>query len=257
MLSQRRSRLIRRLSHRKTREREGLYLVEGVRGVETALESGARLRFSVAAEDLPESAEGVRLLERLEAASVEITITTAADFASVADTRSPQGVLAVCEQPEPAELDAAGARRLLVLDAVQDPGNVGTLVRVAAGFGLDAVLALDGTADPWGTKAVRASAGYIAAVPVIGLPWEEAVPLLERLELPLLVASEAGASVGAEPAPDRWALVVGNEGDGPRPEILERAAHRVGVPIEGDVDSLNVAIAGSILLFALTRTPDE
>jgi TrmH family RNA methyltransferase len=256
-LSDERRRLIARLHRRRTREREGLVLLEGIRAVAEAVAAGAEVRFAVA------SPRGVRLdtvglLERLRAAGVPLVDLDADDdFADLADTETPQGVLAVCVEPTPdSENLVTPAARLLVLDGVQDPGNVGTLIRTAAAFGLTGVVALDGTVDPWNAKALRASAGTAFRLPVATGRWDDWAPRFRAAGTPLWYAD-----AGGRPVPDRapappWALVVGSEGAGVRAEVRSVARGGFAVPMPGGTESLNAGVAGAILLYALTRGVD-
>lgn len=253
-LSQRRLQLIGRLRYRKTREREGLVLVEGIRAVAEAVAAGAEAVFAVASPRLATLAGGEALLDALTRAGVETARTDDTELAHLADTEHPQGILLVCREPRARpDLVRPGAQ-LLVLDALQDPGNVGTLVRAATAFALDGVVVLDGTADPWGTKAVRASAGMVFRVPLLQVDWEDALAALRAAGLPLLVADAEGADVGAVPRGEGWALAVGNEGAGPRVAVRHGAAAVVRIPMPGPAESLNAGVAGSILLYALTRS---
>lgn len=252
-LSQRRSLLIGRLRRRKTRLREGMVLVEGVRAVGEALDAGADFRFAVLSARLKAMTSGGDVLQKLASAKVETLEIEEAAFERLSDTERSQGLLAVCTQPsEGLEIVRPGGR-YLVLDAVQDPGNVGTLVRAATAFGLDGVLALDGTVDPWGTKAVRASAGMVFRVPVVVVEAVGAAQALEEAGVPLLVADAAGRDVGDVAPQAGWALLVGNEGGGPRRSLTGLAKDTVRVPMPGGAESLNAGVAGAILLFALTQ----
>ena len=252
-LSQRRRQILGRLRHRKTREREGLVLVEGVRAVREALAAGAVARFAVASPALDRLEEGRAARAALARAGVEVDAVDDREVAELADTGHPQGVLLVCAEPTAAADAVRAGGRYLVLDAVQDPGNVGTLMRTATAFDVDAVVVLDGTADPWGAKAVRASAGMVFHRPVLQRGGEDAVALLRAAGVPLLVADATGSDVAEAVPPGGWALVVANEGAGPR-EALRRAADRlVRVPMPGPAESLNAAVAGALLLYALTR----
>ncbi|MGD2068016.1 MAG: RNA methyltransferase [Gemmatimonadota bacterium] len=256
-LSRRRQALLLRLHRRRTREREGLFLLEGVRASEAALDAPAEIRFALRAPRLDRTAEGRRLSERLDDSGLDLVDVGDDELARVADTRTPQGVVLVCAEPGWA-LDALappgrGRPRLLLLDAIQDPGNAGTLMRTAAGFGLDGVVALDGTVDPWGTKTVRASAGAVCDVRVVRADWVETGAWLSSRGVQLLAAEPDGEDVGALRPEPGWALAVGNEGAGLRGDLRRRADLAVRVPMRGDVESLNAAVAGSILLFALTR----
>lgn len=252
-LSQRADRLVRRLRTRRGRVKEGLVLVEGVRAVATALDADVRVRFVVTAPRLAETPGGPALLARMSEASLDVREVSDGDLADLSDTEAPQGVLLLCEEPRVA-LDDLRRGRHLVLDAVQDPGNAGTLVRAAAAFGLDGVVALDGTVDLWGPKAVRASAGLVFRVPVVRCDTAEALDWFRALEVGVWLADADGEDVAALGHPSAFALVVGNEGAGVRPEIAASAERAVAVPMRGPAESLNVGIAGSILLYALSQT---
>jgi TrmH family RNA methyltransferase len=142
--------------------------------------------------------------------------------------------------------------RYIVLDGVQDPGNAGTLVRAAVAFGLDALLCIEGTVDPWIPKTVRASAGMIFRIPIVRARSTEVVERLREARVPILVADADGGAVRPRGGGEGFALVVGNEGAGVRPELVREADAVVAVRMPGPAESLNVAMAGAILLHALT-----
>ena len=250
-LSRERTRLIGRLRSRRTREREALFLVEGVRAAAEALAAGAHARFAVVSERLGDLAGGAALRARLEDAGVETVEVPHEELAALSDTEASQGVLLVCPEPD----DGAGlppSGPLLVLDGLQDPGNVGTLVRAAAAFGAAAVVVLDGTVDPFNPKAVRAAAGALFRVPVVRMAWERAETEL-RDRGPLLIADMLGRdAAGAHPAAS-WSLVVGSEAAGARAAARAAATDTVAVPMRGGIESLNAGVAGAILLYVLTR----
>ncbi len=252
-LSQRRSALVRRLRTRKTRERERAVLVEGVRAVEEALASNADVRFIVVSARFDSMAGASMLRERFADADVVPDVVDDAELGGLSDTEHPQGVLMVCAQPEAPQPPLSKGGRYLVLDAVQDPGNAGTLVRAAAAFGLDAVIALDGTVDLWSAKAVRASAGMAFRTPLAAMKVEEMRGAASASGIDILVADAAGEDVARTGTAGGWALVVGNEGAGPRDALMQIAARHVSVPMPGPAESLNVGMAGAILLYALTR----
>lgn len=252
-LSLARQRLVARLHRRRTRVREGLVLAEGIRVAREALDAGAEIAFAVVS---PRAAAlgGDAVVARLRSGGVEVAEVDDGELAALADTEAPQGLLLVCREPAP-ELSAllASRPRLLLLDGIQDPGNAGTLVRSAAAFGLEGVVALDGTVDPWNPKAVRAAAGTVFRLPVVTAAWAMVGPALAEAGVPLWVADAGGGPVPEAPPPRPWALVVGSEGSGARPEVLAAAGRRVSVPMPGGTESLNAGVAGAILLFALTR----
>ncbi len=228
-------------------------LVEGVRAVREVLDAGAAIRFAVVSPRLDDTLDGGVLRRRLEESRADVVAATDAELAELAETETPQGVLLVAEEPRPDLTALARSGRILVLDAVQDPGNVGTLVRAAVAFALDGVVALDGTVDPWSAKAVRASAGTVFRLPVASATWGEARAAFESAGVGLIVAEVGGTPVAELAAPDVFALVLGNEGAGPRAQITAAAHATVTVPMPGAAESLNVGMAGTVLLYELTR----
>ncbi|MEK7668728.1 MAG: RNA methyltransferase [Gemmatimonadota bacterium] len=241
--------LIRDLQRRKARERRGLVVAEGRRLVADALAGGAAVRAVIVAADVSDgSAAGV--LADAVRRGIATEVTSRKEFEALADTETPSGVLAVVEW-EPLTLDAlrpgTGPVALLVLDAIQDPGNVGTMIRTAFALGAAATIALDGTADPRSQKVLRSAMGAIFRHPVAEAHAAECVEFLARHRIELWAATMDGAAVGAA-VPERVALAVGNEGGGIRPELLERAARRVAVPMAEGAESLNAAVAAGILL---------
>jgi TrmH family RNA methyltransferase len=250
-LSRARERLLARLRERRAREREGLFLVEGIRSAREALDARARVSFAAVSPRLTELTGGAELRDRLAAERVDTVELTDTELAAAADTEAPQGILLVCAEPKVAgDLPSDGP--LLALDGVQDPGNVGTLVRAAAAFGVREVLALDGTVDPYNPKAVRASAGALFRTTVRRARWEEVATALGARG-PLLVADMGGSDVAVARPGTSWTLLIGGEGAGPRPEARAAATERIAIPMPGGAESLNAGVAGSILLYMLTR----
>ena len=243
--------LIRDLQRRKARERRGLVVAEGRRLVTEALASGVPVRAVLAAADVAETSVA-DLLERSRAAGIAVEVVPRKDFDALADTETPSGILAVVEWTPRALEDVvpeSGPAVVLVLDAVQDPGNVGTMVRTAFALGASGAVALAGTADLRGAKVFRSAMGALFRLPVAQAHVGDCLALLERCGVELWAATTGGVPVGAGgPPPARLALAVGNEGGGLRPEILARAVRRVAVPMRDGAESLNAAVAAGILL---------
>lgn len=254
MLTRAEEKLLFRLRQRKQREATGLFLAEGERVVRELAGSGLGVRFAVVADGFGATEPGAALVARLEA-RCPVRRVPERRLAELAATESPQGILAVAEARETslAELRLAGAARVLLLDAVQDPGNVGTLIRSAAAFGAVAVARLPGTADPWNPKAVRASAGATFRIPMVRAEEDALAPWLEREGATLYAADASGEPAGAVDFAERAVLAVGNEGAGLSERVASLAARVVAVPIVGPVESLNVSVAGGILLYLMTR----
>ena len=174
---------------------------------------------------------------------------TAELFRKVAQTETPQGVLAIGRVQEASAAEAlAAARRarwpLVVLDRVQDPGNVGAICRTAAAAGAPALALLDGTADPYGSKAVRASAGNVFRLVVAKARWQD----LQGLET-YGAAAEGGVALADAPVQNAGVIVLGSEAHG----LSRKDLKLVTVPIADGVESLNVAAAAAVILFEIRR----
>jgi len=255
-LSKGKARLVERLQNPRFRPGEGQFVVEGVRGAREVLKGSLSLdiRFTLVSPRLATSQFGRLLIEEMRATGIPLEEISDQELELLSATEQPQGVLLVAREPhEPlAGMNRISAPKLLLLDGVQDPGNVGTLIRAAQAFGLSGVMALEGTADPFNPKAVRASAGALAHISVLRIPWDEAEAWLAERDVPVLVADAGGEDIGGFEAPSRWALGVGNEGAGPREALVSSAMHVLSIPMDRTVDSLNAGVAGAILLFALS-----
>jgi RNA methyltransferase, TrmH family len=244
--------LARDLRRRKARERDALFVVEGIRSVEELLRSRLDIIGVLSAPKLGESPRGESLRRDVAARGCELSDVTEREFHSATETESPQGVLAVARIPgrSLAELKGLVPLRVLLLDAVQDPGNVGTIVRTAAALGADATVALPGTVDLWNAKVVRSAMGAHFHHHAFHCTWEDMASFLEQENVPLWVADARGEPPGAG-APPRLALAVGNEGGGLSPHVRAVAARVISLPVAPAVESLNVAVAAGILLYEL------
>jgi TrmH family RNA methyltransferase len=205
------------------------------------------------APQLAGAPRGSALLDEARRSGVELAEVDEREFASAAETDSPQGVLAIGEIPETtlSDLTLPDRARLVVLDAVPDPGNVGTILRTAAALDATAVLAMPGTVDLWNAKVVRGAMGALFHRPALICTWPEVDTFLAPNAVALWGADAAGTPLDEMTPPARLAILVGNEGAGLTPEGLARVARRVALPISSAVESLNVAVATGILLYQL------
>src|SRR5213594_2812881 len=226
---------IRDLQRRKARGRRGLALIEGVRLVEEALAARVPFKGALVGPDLARTARGTALVAELQSHAVEVEEVGARVFAQLADTETPQGILAVIEPRRWTATDLAPAPGAvaLVIDGVQDPGNVGTLIRTAHALGAAGTVVLRGTADPTSPVTLWASAA-------------DGVPLHRALD-----RGQGKGGAGRVDGP--IAVIVGNEGAGIRPQLNAVAAQRVAIPLAQGAESLNVAVAAGILLYEVTR----
>jgi TrmH family RNA methyltransferase len=235
--------------------------IEGEHLIAEALRSDVRVRAVFVRRDLDQRDGSLRILDRLALpAAVPIVELTPAVFDSAVETESPQGIAAIVETPRFSLAEAlSGSMPLVVLTAsLQDPGNFGTLVRSAEAFGASGVIALPGTVSVWNAKALRASAGSAFRIPVVAEKSSLAFAALAERQIPVFAAVPASASADAIPCSSSdlsgpAAFLIGNEGSGLSAELLDRASAHIAIPTPGPVESLNAAVATSILLYEAAR----
>ncbi|HUR95529.1 MAG TPA: RNA methyltransferase [Gemmatimonadales bacterium] len=250
--------MIRDLGRRRGRERRGLALAEGIRLVEEALAAGVAVRGAAVSPALEATPRGQALKSALGCRGVRLADVTTPELDALADTEHPQGVVAVIEPRAWAlqDVPTPPGAVLLVLDAVQDPGNVGTILRTALGLGAVGVVTLKGTAELTNPKVLRGSMGASFRLPAVASETQGLLSWARERGVELWVAAADGAPIrraldrsGRAPV----AIVVGNEGAGVGPELAAVAARRVAIPLVPAAESLNVAVAAAILLYEVTR----
>lgn len=187
---------------------------------------------------------------------IEVIELPPAVFESAMTTESPQGIAALIE-PQVFSLDdmlRAQAPLVVVAAGLQDPGNLGTLIRSAEAFGASGVITLPGTVSLWNPKALRASSGSAFRLPVVAAREEEVFPRLRASGLRILAAVAASVTPAGETDLKRpTAILIGNEGSGLSPMMIDWADQRITIPCPGQVESLNAAIAASLLLYEASR----
>ncbi len=245
---------MRSLHRRSVRYGERLFLIEGVRLVEEALAAAFTPRLALCVpERLQETPRGAALLAQLEAHPAAFC-TTPAILDSLADTVTPQGVVAAVPFPE---LPARPAGPLLILDQLRDPGNCGTILRTAEAAGASLVYCAPGTVDPFGTKVVRAGMGAHFHLPLrVAQDWAEIAAAVAGRQV-LLAEMQGGQPYDAVDWRTPTALIVGGEAEGPGEEARRLATGTVSIPMAGAAESLNAAVAAGILLFAALRQQQQ
>ncbi len=231
--------------NRAARCAAGEYLGDGVKLLEEALKNHAPLTAVIASfgVDLPPIPEGVRCV----AVPEEV-------MASISPMEAPQGVLFLARRPDTAPPEKLTGQRYLVLDGVQDPGNVGTIWRTADAFGADGLILLNGCADPYGPKTVRATMGAAFRLPVWEMKEEELMRLLEAANIPLLgtaLREDTEDIRGCDLS--RAAVAIGNEGRGLSQSVLAQCGKTLRIPMRERCESLNAASAAAVVLWEMTR----
>ena len=247
---------IRDLHRRRGRERKGLALAEGVRLVEEALAAGVRVTGAVVSAALEATPRGAALKRSLEQAKVPLEILDDRELADLADTDHPQGIVAVIEPRvwQLGDIPFGPGAVVLALDAVQDPGNVGTLARTVHALGGAGLVTLPGTADLTNSKVLRGSMGSLFRLPSVHASETDFLTWLRQANGQLIVAAADGTDLRSAPRTRGPAvLLVGNEGAGVGPVLTAAAAARVAIPLRPGAESLNVAVATGIILYEVLR----
>ena len=237
----------------KERKKDGIFLVEGIKMYEEAPEDSVKETYIL--EETLEKLKGTVVAEKLSRTGYE---TVSRDvFVKMSDTQTPQGILSVIKRPQ-FHLEKVLAKEnplLVVLEDLQDPGNLGTIVRTGEGAGVTAVLMSKNTVDIYNPKTIRATMGSIYRVPHIYI--EDMGELLEKLH-------DAGietyaAHLQGEDYYDSFSFVkptaflIGNEGNGLKKETADKAKHYLKIPMEGQVESLNAGVATALLMYETHR----
>ena len=231
-------------SSRKYRRERGEFLCEGPKMLAEAVQRGLIPHTVLSCHETE--------LAPWEGAAARTALVSPELLSYAADTETPQGVLFTCALPD--EELALPGERLLVLDGVQDPGNVGTIWRTADAFGADALILLPGCADPWSPKTVRASMGACFRLPLLSCTLEELTALLAAQNLPLYAAAlgedaQDVRAVGLR----RAAVVIGSEGRGISGGVLGHCNKTLKIPMRQRCESLNAAMAAGIILWESWR----
>ena len=229
-------------SSRAARREAGLFAAEGPKLLEEALRAGVRIDTVVAAR-------GPRLPDLSDSRLAEVPADL---LQSVCDTKTPQGVLLLAKMGSTCPPERLSGGRYLVLDGLQDPGNVGTIWRTADALGADGLILVNHCADPFSPKTVRATMGACFRLPVYEIECAELPALLERSGLPLYATALREDTVDIKTAQlNRCAVVIGSEGRGISPGLLALCEKTIKIPMRDRCESLNAAVAAAIVLWEM------
>ena len=229
------------LSSRSERRRQGLFVADGTKLLEEAVKYWPGLQTVILSEgveaNVPDHVRVVRVPEDV--------------MASISPMEAPQGALFLGRLPEQQEF--VPKKGMLILDGIQDPGNVGTILRTADAMDVSVVL-LEGCADPWSWKVIRSTMGAAFRTPVVQATWEEVLGKCREAGIPIGVTALSDRAVDIRSARlSDMALVIGSEGRGVRKEVLENADHELIIPMNPHCESLNAAIAAAIVMWEIRR----
>ncbi len=247
---------IRSLHRRKARREQGAFLVEGVRLTRDAIAAHAAIRQVILCPELLGEIATTIWDETVDALGASRIVTVSANvMRSLAETETPQGVIAVVDLPAtPLPTFDAHDGFVLILDGVRDPGNVGTLIRAAAAAGCDAVITIAGTADAFAPKVVRSAMGAHFRLPVVAdCDWKIVGPALAAL--PTVVGADGAASLLYDAV--NWtrgcAIIIGNEDHGLSAEGRRWCTATARIPMARSVESLNASVSGAIMVYEVVR----
>ena len=255
-ITSRRNALIARFRAAARGREANVLLLDGPHLVESALGAGVRVTAALVAADRANRPDMARLVAALHAAGVHLVAATAPVMDAASPVRSASPIVALAERP-PVDEDRlyGGAAPILIAASVQDPGNLGAIVRVAHAAGAAGVVAADGAADPFGWKALRGSMGSVFHLPVaVRARLEDAVRTARSRGWRIAAAVPRGGTPYLEAdLRERTAIVIGSEGSGLPDRLVESADLRLTIPMAPGVESLNAAVAAAILLYEARR----
>ncbi len=240
---------------KKERMAQRKFVLEGVRLVTDACANGARLSHLMVTQDAWE--QHAADWAQLDSRQTKISLLSDALAAQMGETEHPQGVFAICEMPEviPLEKLLQTGNSYLLLHQVQDPGNLGMMLRTADALGIAAVICSQ-SCDWYAPKVVRATMGSLFRVPVLQVPAIEPVLQacrMQGVETCAAVVRQPAEWVGQATFSGRTAVLIGNEGNGLPEEVANACARRITIPMHGRIESLNAAMAAGIILWELVR----
>lgn len=235
-----------KLLTKKERELTGTYMIEGFHLVEEALKEGNVVREVIV------SIEAV-IPGKFKLEGTEVTYVTSEVMHAISDTETPQGIAAICDQKK-IRFEDLSPKKVLLIDAVQDPGNIGTMIRTADAAGIDAVILGEGCADAYNPKVIRSTQGSLFHMSVLKGNLTEIIGALKEQNIPVYgTALEKAIPYDQVEKSEAFALLVGNEGQGVDKKLLAKTTQNLYIPIFGKSESLNVGIAAGILMYHLRK----
>lgn len=250
-----------KLAVKKYRDEQSCYIAEGPNIVGEAMDQGITLRalFFVDNKMMPAArlAELHQLKTKAAQSNTQTYLLSGEAFSKIAQTDTSQGVLAIVDKRKYTEEEFFKEKNgnVLVLDRVQDPGNIGTLLRTAEAAGLSGAMLLKGCGDVYAPKTVRAAAGTLFRLPLLFAETpEEAISILRRNQKCIYATVPNAENFYFNCSlSENAAIIIGNEGNGVADEFLKKADYLTGIPMEGHTESLNAALAGGIIMYETLR----
>ena len=248
-------RYVRALHNKKHREENRQFIIEGVKLIQEAIKEGVSISFLLFSDEFDYNKFIMQSEDRFD--HVKTFILSDRIFNDISDCSTPQGIIAVVNRKDNSIDDVFSKEEffLVVFDEVRDPGNVGTIIRTLDAVGSDGLVLLGGCADPYSPKAVRSTMGSIFRVPIYEIHnSKEFLVNLKKLGTHIMVGHVKGEDLFTwQGGHERIALVIGNESNGVKEDILEIATSTVTIPMRGKTDSLNAATAAGLMAYEIYR----
>ncbi|WP_421942830.1 TrmH family RNA methyltransferase [Pedobacter sp.] len=245
MLSKSQISFIKSLHQKKYRKENGLFLVEGIKSIKEFIQSNYKI------ETIFYNTEQYHLLPKLPA-NINLFEVNNAELSKISTLQTPQGFLAVVHTPETASVNLKTLKNqfTIVLDGVQDPGNMGTIIRTADWFGFKNIICSEDCVEAYNPKTVQATMGSLARVNIY---YENLISVLGNTDIPIFGALLDGNSIYKVNWGTEGLIILGNEGNGITPEVIEKINKPVTIPRIGGAESLNVAVSAAIFCAEIVR----
>ena len=239
---------IRKLKDKKYRDELGEFIIEGNKIIEEAVEEKAKIKMLVVCEDCIKS-EPIRKEVLYKIAKEKIVYVSEKIFKTLTDVSSPQGILAIVQKLESNEIDFS-KNLFLILDNIQDPGNMGTILRTADSIALTQIIVPKGNADCYNPKVVRSTMGAIFRVNVIEVSdLMKTIKEFKKHKIQILATDLSTKNTIYDVNYNKSAIIIGNEANGVSNEVLELADEKIKIPMIGKTESLNAAVSTGIILY--------
>lgn len=242
---------IKNLSRKKNRWKEKLFIIEGIKVVEEAINSSIAIKHIFFSEILLQADGGADFFEKINTRKETVKLSRSV-FKQLTDLDSPQGVLAIVEFEE-RDIKEIYEKRfpfIIFLDGLNDPGNLGTIIRTAEAFGVDAVVLGEKSVDPYNSKVVRATMGSILRLPLYNIKDnDQFFDEMKERDINIITTSLRGETLNRDDFSGGFVIVIGNEANGVSQKIIERSTKEIKIPMPGGAESLNAGVAASIIMY--------
>jgi len=244
---------IRKLKEKKYRDEFGEFVVEGAKMIEEAINENAKIKYIIVCDDC-KTESSMTSEQMYDIAKYECVYVTEKIFKLITDVIAPQGIMAIVEKPVKTEnkIDYK-VENFLILDNIQDPGNMGTILRTADSLNMKQIIVSPGTADCYNSKVVRSTMGAIFRVNVIERDLEKVIKEMQKREIKIYATDLKTNKTIYDVDYEKSAVIIGNEANGVSKNVLELADEKIKIPMLGKTESLNAAVATGVILYEINR----